>query len=96
MTYSPEPLERPAPGNALVKKANPQMEDDLLRFGLDKIRQYALVTGGDAARLGILTMTDARWKRTFDFMVGAGLLKASTDYHRAYSLECVSGVHVLP
>ena len=89
-------LAAPAAGNGLIRKANPQMEDGLLRYGLDRMKQYALVTGGDAARLGLLTMTDARWKQTAGFMVGAGLLKPSTDYRRAYSLEAVKDVRVLP
>jgi NitT/TauT family transport system substrate-binding protein len=87
-------LRDPTAGNALIKKANPQMEDDLLRFGVEKMRAYQLVTGGDAATLGIMTMTDARWKRTFDFMVSAGLLKAATNYHGAYSLDFVKDIHV--
>jgi NitT/TauT family transport system substrate-binding protein len=41
-------------------------------------------------------MTDARWKQTFDFMVGAGLLKPAVDYRKAYSLEYVKDVKVLP
>ena len=43
-----------------------------------------------------MTMTDARWKQTFDFMVKAGLLKAGVDYRKAYSLDYVRDVKVLP
>lgn len=89
-------LANPAPGNALVKRDNPQMEDALLAYGLEKMKAYALVTGGDAARLGILTMTDERWKRTFDFMAQAGMVKPDLDYRRAYTLEIVRAVRVLP
>jgi NitT/TauT family transport system substrate-binding protein len=87
-------LRDPRPGNALIKKSNPQMEDGLLSFGLDKMREYQLVSGGDAGRLGIMTMTDARWKRTFDFMVGANLLKPTTNYRAAYTLDLVKDVHI--
>ena len=89
-------LANPAPGNELIRKANPQMEEGLLQFGLSRMRQYGLVSGGDAARGGIMTMTDARWKQTIDFLVGAGLLKASTDARRAYTLDIVNRVKVLP
>jgi NitT/TauT family transport system substrate-binding protein len=89
-------LANPAPGNALIKRDNPQMEDALLAYGLAKMKEYGLVTGGDAARLGILTMTDGRWKRTFDFMVQAGMVKPDFDYRRAYTLNVVRAVKVLP
>lgn len=89
-------LANPAPGNALIKRDNPQMEDGLLAFGLAKIKDYGLVTGGDAAHLGILTMTDERWKQTYDFMVGAGMLKGSMDYRKAYVLDLVRETKVLP
>jgi NitT/TauT family transport system substrate-binding protein len=89
-------LADPAPGNALVKKDNPQMEDDLLVFGVRKIREHALVTGGDAAKLGILTMTDDRWRRTAEFMVSARMLKPSVDYRQAYTLDAVRESRVLP
>ncbi len=89
-------LANPAPGNALIRRDNPQMEDALLAYGLAKLKEYAIVTGGDAARAGILTMTDARWKRTFEFMVAAKMVKPDLDYRRAYTLEVVRDVRVLP
>jgi NitT/TauT family transport system substrate-binding protein len=89
-------LANPAPGNALIKKDNPQMPDDLLAFGLEKMKAYGIVTGGDAATQGIMTMTDARWKRTFDFMVATGQLKPAFDYRPAYTLDFVRDVRVLP
>lgn len=89
-------LANPGPGNALIRKANPEMEASLLDFGHARIRALALVTGGEAARQGILSMTDARWKQTFDFMAGAGLAKADTDYRKAYTLEPMQDIRVLP
>ena len=89
-------LKNPAPGNALIKKDNPQMEDGLIAFGVRKMQEYGLVTGGDARTQGMLTMTDARWKQTFDFMVSAGLVQPGVDYRRAYTLELVKAVKVSP
>lgn len=89
-------LNNPAPGNALIKKANPQMEDELLAYGLQKIKEFGLVTGGDAKTLGILTMTDVRWQQTFEFMTEAGLTTSATEYRKAYTLEFVKAVKVLP
>jgi len=89
-------LANPAPGNALIKKDNPQMEDDLLAYGVRMLKQYAIVTGGDAGKQGLMTMTDARWKQTFDFMVKAGMVDAKVDYRKAYTLDLVKEVKVLP
>ena len=55
-----------------------------------------MLTGGDAAKSGLMTMNDERWQRTRDFMVSAKLLKPETDHRRAYTLELVNGVRVLP
>jgi len=86
----------PAPAHALIKKDNPQMADDLLAFGVKTMTEYGIVAGGDAVKLGIMTMTDARWKRTFEFMAQAGLVKRDVDYTKAYTLELVKDVKVLP
>jgi NitT/TauT family transport system substrate-binding protein len=89
-------LRDPAPANALIRKDNPQMEQALLDYGVRKIREHGLVTGGDAARLGIMTMTEERWKRTSDFMLETKLLKPSVDYRRAYTLDLIKNARVLP
>jgi NitT/TauT family transport system substrate-binding protein len=89
-------LANPAPGNALIKRDNPQMEDDLLAFGVRKLKEYGIVTGGDAAKLGIMTMTDERWRRTVEFMTEARIVKPGLDYRQAYTLDIVREVKVLP
>jgi NitT/TauT family transport system substrate-binding protein len=89
-------LANPAPGNALIKRANPQMSDDLLAYGIRKMRQYGIVESGDAKTRGLLTMTDARWRSTDDFLRKAGLAKPGVDYGLAYTLDIVDRVHVLP
>ncbi|HUH95470.1 MAG TPA: ABC transporter substrate-binding protein [Casimicrobiaceae bacterium] len=89
-------LSDPAAGNALIKRDNPQIEDDLLAFSVARMKDYGLVTGGDAATQGLLAMTDARWKQTFDFMMNAGLIRPDVDYRKAYTLQFVRQVKVLP
>ena len=89
-------LANPAPGNALIKRDNREIEDGLLAFGVARMKDFGLVTGGEAAKQGILTMTDARWKQTFDFMAQAGLIKRDVDYRKAYTLQFVREVQVLP
>jgi NitT/TauT family transport system substrate-binding protein len=89
-------LANPAPGNALIKKANPQMPDDLLAYGVAKMKSYEIVAGGDAKMRGLLTMTDARWRGTVAFLHAAGLSKPKIDYAKAWTLDIVNDVHVLP
>lgn len=89
-------LANPAPGNALIKKDNPQMEEGLMTFGIARMKEYGLVTGGDAAKQGILTMTDERWKKTYDFMTNANMVNRKVDYRKAYTLDMVKDIKVLP
>ncbi len=89
-------LSDPRPGNVLIRKANPQMEDELIAYGLRKLKEYSLVSGGDAAGSGLMSMSDERWQRTREFMVSAKLLKAETDFRRGYTLDLVKTVKVLP
>lgn len=89
-------LAHPAPGNALIRKANPEMSDDLLAYGLRKLNEYGIVVNSDARKFGLLTMTDPRWHATFDFLRGAGLAKPGVDYARAYTLDLVKAVRVVP
>jgi NitT/TauT family transport system substrate-binding protein len=89
-------LANPAPGNALIKKANPEMSDDLLAYGHAKMKAYAIVAGEDTKANGLLTMTDARWRATIEFLRAAALAKPDVDYRQAWTLDIVSKVKVLP
>jgi NitT/TauT family transport system substrate-binding protein len=89
-------LANPAPGNALIRRDNPQMGDDLIAFGVARMKAYSLVDAGDARVRGLLTMTDARWDATADFLRSTGLAKVGVDYGRAWTLEIVRDVKVLP
>lgn len=89
-------LANPASGNALIKRENPQMSDELLAYGHRKMLEYAIVTGADTAASGLLTMSDARWRQTIDFLMGARLAKPNVDYASAFTLSIVRDVKVLP
>lgn len=80
-------MENPAPANAVIKKENPQMTDELLAFALDQMKTLKLVDGGDAATQGIGVMTAPRWQATRDMMVDTGLLDAKTNWQKAFTLE---------
>ena len=89
-------LANPAPGNALIKKDNPQMGDELLAFGHRKMKEHGIVDSGDAKRDGLLTMTEARWRATVDFLKLTRLAKPEVDYAKAWSLSVTRAVKVLP
>ena len=75
----------PRPADALILKLNPEMTPDILDQARTKMRQYRLVTGGDAAAGGVGAMTDATWRRVFDTASGLGLHPKGMDYRSAYT-----------
>ncbi len=75
----------PRPADALILKLNPEMTPAILDQAREKMRQYKLVTGGDAASGGIGAMTDASWKRFFDMASGLGVYPRTLDYRAAYT-----------
>ena len=75
--------------NALIKKQNPEMTDDLLAYSVAAMKQYGIVDSGDAVKLGVGAMSDARIKDFFDKMVRSGVVKPGLDYRKAYTLQFV-------
>ena len=79
----------PAPADALIKKDNPEMTQDVIDQARAKMKSYALIDGGDAQKAGIGAMTDDRWKTFFDMASGQGVYPKAMDYKRAYTLQFV-------
>jgi len=80
----------PQPGNALIKKDNPDMSDELLAFSIKHLREDGIVDSGDSLTLGIGAMTDERVASFFQKMVKAGLFKPDLDYKKSYSLAFIN------
>jgi NitT/TauT family transport system substrate-binding protein len=80
----------PAPGNALIKKANPEMTDEQINYGIAKLKEYGIVLSGDAETKGIGAMTDDRWKSFYEAMSAQGVFKKGTDPTKAYTLQFVN------
>ena len=89
-------LRDPSAGNALIRSMNPRMSQDRIDYTVSQLRSHALVTGGDAATQGIGVITEARWRRTADFMVQNGLLPAGTDWQAGFTTRFVTAQPVLP
>ena len=79
----------PKPGDALIRKDNPEITQDVLDQAREKLKSYAIVDGGDAKAGGIGAMTDARWKTFFDMAAGQGVYPRTLDYKTAYTLQFV-------
>ncbi len=79
-----------AAANALIKRHNPEMTDDLIAYSIVKMKDYGIVDSGDAATLGIGAMIDARIKGFYDKMVRAGVTKPSLDVAKSYTLQFVN------
>jgi len=75
--------------NALIKADNPDISDDEIAFSIAEMKKYGVVDSGDALKLGVGAMTDARWKDFFDKMVAIGMVAPTTDYKQAYTLQFV-------
>lgn len=90
-------LADPAPGNALIKQDNPKMTDEQLAYSVAKLKELGMVTGGDAARLGIGIITPERARASYDFLVQASLIEpAKLKPEEAYKLDFVKDLKVLP
>jgi NitT/TauT family transport system substrate-binding protein len=79
----------PAPGDALMLQANSGMSAALLAYGRGVLKSQGIVMGGDADKLGVGAMTDARWAEFFKSMVAAKLYPADLAYRDAYTLQFV-------
>ncbi len=83
----------PSPANALIKKDNPEMTDDLIANGIAQMKAHGIVQSGDATTQGIGAMNDARWKAFFDLMAANGVFDKTLDYKTAYTLAFVGKGH---
>jgi NitT/TauT family transport system substrate-binding protein len=76
--------------NAMIKKLNPEMTDELLAYSLARMKEYGIVDSGDTLRDGIGAMTDARVASFFDKMVRAGVVRPDIDFRKAYTLRFIN------
>src|SRR6202047_3838075 len=79
-----------APANALIKKLNPEMTDELLAYSVARMEEYGIVDSGDTLRDGIGAMSDARVTSFFQKMVRAGVMRPDIDYRTSYTLRFVN------
>ena len=80
----------PAPGDAMIKRDNPEMSDALLRYGRQSMKANGIVDSSDAVELGLGAMTAARWAAFYEATQDEGLYPKGLDITHAYTLEFVN------
>jgi len=75
----------PKAADALIRKDNPEMTQDVLDQAREKMRSYRIVDGDEGLPVG--AMTDVRWKAFFDVAAAQRVYPKTLDYRRAYTLQ---------
>lgn len=84
-------------GDALIKASNPDMSDEQLAFARTQMRERQLVLTPDAEKLGIGTMSEARWDKFFTTMAQEGVYPQDLNWRQAFTLDFVNkGPATLP
>jgi NitT/TauT family transport system substrate-binding protein len=87
----------PSPGNALIKKDNPNMTDAKIAHAIKLLNDTGMVFGGDAKSMGVGVITDARMKQIYDMMVSNKLLDPTkVDLRKTYTTQFVKDLRVMP
>jgi NitT/TauT family transport system substrate-binding protein len=81
----------PSPANALIKKDNPEMTDDLIAHGIAKMKQYGIVDSGDALEEGIGALNPERIARFLRIMADAGIYPEDMGWRRGFDFAFVNG-----
>ena len=79
-----------SPGNALIRKLNPEMTDELLAYSVRKMKEHGIVDSGDTLRDGIGAMSDERVASFYEKMVRAGVVRPDIDFRNAYTLRFIN------
>jgi NitT/TauT family transport system substrate-binding protein len=77
--------------DALIRKDNPEMTQDILDQARAKLKANGIVDGGDAALYGLGAMTAERWQAFFEVTSGAGVYPAGLDWRKAFTTQYLPG-----
>jgi NitT/TauT family transport system substrate-binding protein len=75
--------------NELIKKENPDFNDEFIAFSIKQMKDHGIVVSGSAEDGGIGCFKDATVKDFYDKMVSAGVVKADLDLSKVYTTEYV-------
>jgi NitT/TauT family transport system substrate-binding protein len=77
--------------DTLIRRANPDMAQDVLDQARAKLKSNGIVDGGDAALYGLGTMTAERWRAFFEVTSGAGAYPPNLDWRQAFTTQYLPG-----
>ena len=77
--------------DALIRRANPDMTQDVLDQARAKLKANGIVDGGDAALYGLGTMTAERWRAFFEATSEAGVYPPNLDWRQAFTTQYLPG-----
>ena len=75
----------PSAANALIRRDNPDMTDDILLRAREALNANGVVEGGDAALYGLGAMTAERWQAFFEAVSAAGVYPTSLNWRDAFT-----------
>ena len=81
-------LQNPAKAHALIRDYNAAMEHEQMDHAYSVMKSRGLIDPGGGVKIG--SMTDVRWEQTFKLLSESGVLPASFDYRKAYTLQFVN------
>ncbi len=79
-----------AAANELIKKDNPDMNDEQIAFSIETMKQFGIVDSGDTETMGIGAMTAERIAGFYASMVKAKVVADGLDITKAYTLDFVN------
>jgi NitT/TauT family transport system substrate-binding protein len=79
----------PSKGNALIKRDNPDMTDDVITQAIDKMKSYGIVEAPNTKSHAVGAMTYERWKAFFDLMSAQNIFSSDLRYQDAYTLTFI-------
>ena len=77
--------------DALIRRANPDMTQDVLDQARAKLKANGIVDGGDAALYGLGAMTAERWQAFFEVTSEAGAYPPGLDWRQAFTTQYLPG-----
>jgi len=77
--------------DALIRRDNPDMTQDVLDQARAKLKEYGIVDGGDAALYGLGAMTEERWQAFFEVTSAAGVYPSNLDWRQAFTTQYLPG-----
>ena len=77
--------------DALIRKDNPDMIQDMLDQARVRLRENAVVSGGDAALYGLGAMTQERWRDFYQVASEAGVYPQGLNWRDAFTTQYLPG-----